>query len=152
MKQDDILSAWYSGSNVVGPAAETLAMYRVANAAIAHACETGQVVPIEVHSERMKSQNAPFIEALASAAKRERELGEALHKATMALAEQPKGVESSLLDGMVERCLPAVKDSLFYGLRFADMSRDQLLAVAFKGWQLLQESRTSLDLVAFPNE
>ena len=47
MKKDDILSAWYSGSNVVGHVAETLAMYRVANAALAHACESGALVPAD---------------------------------------------------------------------------------------------------------
>lgn len=110
----------------------------VADAAIRRAIETGQVVPATEKSE--------LLAALQSGAKRERELGEALHKATMALAEQPKGVESSLLDGMVERCLPAAKKTLFYGLRFDEMSRDQLLVVALKGWQLLQEARTPIDL------
>lgn len=113
----------------------------LANAAIANACETGQVVPAATVDKMMLE-----------CTRIERELREALHKANMALATMPKGVESSLLDGMVERCLPAAKETLFYGLRVEEMNRDQLLVMAFKGWQLLQEARTPVDLVAFPKE
>lgn len=123
----------------------------LANAAIAHACETGQVVTSDQYNERIKSHQDLTI-ALRDSIRREHELGTALHKAMMALAAIPKGVESSLLDGMVERCLPAAKETLFYGLRIDEMSRDQLLAIAFKGWQIFLEARTPVDLVAFHKE
>lgn len=47
MAEDSILSAWYNGNDVRGPSAEIWAMIRVANAAIAHACETGALVPAD---------------------------------------------------------------------------------------------------------
>ena len=47
MAEDSILSAWYNGNDVCGPSAEIWAMIRVANAAIAHSCESGQLVPAD---------------------------------------------------------------------------------------------------------
>jgi len=118
----------------------------IANAAIAHACEAGQVVPAEVHDQKIKSEGQKWLAALQSGAKRERELGEALHKATMALAAQQKGVESSLIDGVVKRYLSPGKVTFFYGIPMEEMSHAQLLAVAAKGWELLAEARVPVDL------
>lgn len=126
--------------------------FRVAADKVSQDAEETRKVNLDLYNEACSME--PFCGA-GDAHTRSREAvarAQAAARASMKLAALSKGVESSLLDGMVERCLPAAKETLFYGLRADEMSRDQLLVMAFKGWQLLLEARTPVDLVAFHKE
>lgn len=50
---NDLCSAYYGGGPVVGATAEMAAFYRIANAALRHAIEAGQVITMADHHEEM---------------------------------------------------------------------------------------------------
>jgi hypothetical protein len=53
MNDDAICSAYYSGGSVIGPVAELAAFYRVANAALRHAIDAGQVITALDHNNAL---------------------------------------------------------------------------------------------------
>jgi hypothetical protein len=58
MTEGDLCSAYFSGANVVSPAEERQAFKRIANTALRHACDAGQIITREEFDRAMGDRKA----------------------------------------------------------------------------------------------